>query len=171
MSLEIITVGRGTKEYPGNFTSKENKIIKKYAKGRIIDLFSGNSKIGVFRIDLSNSNATKNIDVFTWLESLSSGFKNYYNQTVIIDAPYNQKFADKYQRIGNSSKQFIIFADTKNTIKLFALIKERINPNVITLKSWNYYIPKDYRLKKGYLCYSGGFRKSTLLLILEKFIQ
>ena len=168
MKLEIINVGNGTKEYPGNFTKKELKIIKYNSKGRIINLFSGNSKFGLFRIDFTNSNATNNIDVFQWLESLTNGFRNYYQQTIIIDAPYNQRFGDKYQKIGNTSKQFIIFANTKDTTKLFELIGEKINPNIIIIKSWNYYIPKGYKLKNGYLCYPGGYRKSTLLLILEK---
>ena len=168
MNLKIINVGNGTKDYPGNFTKKELKIIKYNSKGRIINLFSGNSKFGICRIDFSNINATKNIDVFLWLDSLSNGFKNYFQQTVIIDAPYNQKFADKYQKIGNTKKQFIIFANTRDTTKLFELIKEKIDPIIIIIKSWNYYIPKGYQLKEGYLCYPGGYRKSTLLLILER---
>jgi len=166
--IELIKVSNGNNEYPGNFTPKEIKIIKKNVKGRIINLFSGNSKLGHFRIDFSHNNATHKNDVFKWLELLTLSFKNYFLQTVIIDAPYNQRFGDKYQKIGNTPKQFIIFANAKKTTKLFQLIKEKINPQTIIIKSWNYYVPKGYRLEKGYLCYPGGYRKSTLLLILKK---
>ena len=149
--------------------SSKIKIIHKYSKGsRITNLFSGSSDIGLNRVDYSNPNANCNTDVFKWLEYLSNGYKNYYKQTVIIDAPYNKKFADKYQMLGNTPKQFIIFANAIDTTKLFNLISEKINPNIIILKSWNYYIPKGYKLKKGFLCYAGGFRKPTILLILER---
>ena len=169
MNMEIITVSNGDNKYPGNFTPKEIKIIKKYSKGsRITNLFSGISIIGDNRVDFSNPKANIKCDVFEWLELLSNGYKNYYKQTVIIDAPYNQRFADKYQKIGNTPKQFIIFANAKDTTKLFNLISKKINPRIIILKSWNYYVPKGYKLEKGYLCYPGGYRKSTLLLILRK---
>ena len=166
--MELIKVGNGSSDYPGNFTKKEIQIIKKYAKGRIINLFSGSSKIGNFRIDYSNSNTTKNMDVFEWLESLYISFKNYNNQSVIIDAPYNQRFADKYKKIGNTQKQFIIFANNKGTTKLFNLIKEKINPKIIIIKSWNYYCIAGYEVKKCYVCYPGGYRKSTFLIVMEK---
>jgi len=44
-------------------------------------------------------------------------------------------------------------------------ISNILKPNRIILKSWNYYIPKGYILNKGFLCYAGGYRKSTILLI------
>ena len=172
--MDVITVSNGSNKYPGDFTNKEILIIKKYAKGRIINLFSGSSTIGDFRIDFAHSNATENSDVFDWLENLGIGFKIYHQQSVIIDAPYNKRFADKYnalnqfQTLDNSLEQFIIFANSKKTTLLFELIRKKIDPNIIILKSWNYYILPDYTLKKGYICYAGGYRKSTFLLILEK---
>jgi len=126
LDFKLIKVGNGNNNYPGNFAKKELKIIKYNSIGRITNLFSGDSKFGHFRIDFNNKNTTHNQDVFSWLENLTDCFKIFYQQTVIIDAPYNQKFADKYQKIGNTPKQFIIFADTKNTTKLFALIKKKL---------------------------------------------
>ena len=172
--MEVITVSNGSNKYPGDFTNKEIEIITKYAKGRIINLFSGSSTIGNFRIDFSHPNATENDDVFNWLEGLDGGFKIYYQQSVIIDAPYNKRFGDKYnalnqfQTLNNSLEQFIIFANSKKTTLLFDLIRNKIDPNIIILKSWNYYVLPGYTLKKGYICYAGGYRKATFLLILEK---
>jgi len=165
-NLEIIPVGNGSNKYPGNFTKKENKIIIENCslKGNVLHLFSGKSKIGNVRVDFEFGNCT--IDVFNYLNNINS-VKDCNFKTVIIDAPYNQKFANKYKKLGNTSKQFIIFANTLQTTILWNKIRE-INPDIIILKSWNYYIPKGYNLKKGYLCYPGGYRKSTILLIMKK---
>ena len=164
MNLKIINVSHGSNEYPGNFTPKEIKIIKYNAKGKVLNLFSGSSKIGNVRVDFSHENATHKEDVFDFLYYHLQW--DYYD-TIIIDAPYNQKFGDKYRKLGNTPKQFIIFANTIDTTRLFLRII-KAHPKIIIFKSWNYYIPKGYSLKKGYMCYPGGYRKSTLLLILEK---
>lgn len=164
MSLKIINVGNGTKEYPGNFTKKEIEIIRYAMKGRILHLFSGKSTLGNIRVDFKYGNIKS--DVFEYLEECSREFK-----TVLLDPPYNQIFADKYKYYNPyelTPKQFIIFANTKDTTRLFNLIREKVNPEIIIMKSWNFYIPKGYKLKKGYVCYPGGFRKSTILLILER---
>ena len=160
--IELIKVGNGNKEYPGNFTPKEIEIIKRNCIGKVLHLFSGNSRIGDLRVDFSNPNANYKTDVFIFLKIR---LKNI--GTVIIDAPYNQKFADKYQKIGNTPKQFIIFANTKKTTLLFNYI-DKIDPKIIILKSWNYYCLKRYEIKECYICYPGGYRKSTFLIIMKK---
>jgi len=161
--MKILKVGNGSNNYFGDFTSEEISKIKYNCLHPILNLFSGKSNIGDIRIDYSCKEATHNLDVFEYLEKSNEVFK-----TVVIDAPYNQKFADKYQELGKTQKQFIIFADVKGTNKLFNLIKEKINPIRIIIKSWNYYCPKGYFVKESYLCYAGGYRKPTILLILEK---
>ncbi len=160
--LEVIKVGNGTSDYPGNFTNKENEIIGRYMVGNTLHLFSGRSKIGNVRIDFGREEATHGGDVFLWLPTI----ENYF-RTIIIDAPYNRKFADKYKKITPTSDQFIIFAQTKKTTDLFNHLI-RMKPERIILKSWNYYIVKGYHLLKGFLCYAGGYRKPTLLLIMKK---
>ena len=167
MKLKLIKVGNGTKDYPGNFTKKEKEIINKSIVGKACNLFSGKSLIGRWRIDLSCNEATIKMNVFDWL-SLCHDFEMKGCETVIVDAPYNQRFADKYQQIGNTDKQFIIFANSKKTTELFDKIDENINPKRIIIKSWNYYIPKGYKDVGSYLCYAGGFRKPTILMICER---
>ena len=161
MKIELIKVGNGSDLYPGDFTKEEIKIIQKYAKGSILNLFSGASLIGHTRIDFSHFNATHRMDVFDYLPT-----KHYFH-TIIIDAPYNQKFADKYQKIGMTSPQFIIFADTQRTTLLFNYI-DKMDPDIIILKSWNFYCLKRYKMKKCFICYPGGYRKSTFLIIMER---
>ena len=159
--IEVITVGNGTNDYPGNFTKKEIRIINENILGKTLHLFSGKSDIGEVRIDYKHGNFR--VDVFYYLKCVS---KNAF-QTILIDAPYNQRFADIYQKLGNTPKQFVIFANAKKTTELFELVNN-LDPDLIILKSWNYYVPKGYNLKKCYLCYPGGYRKSTILEILEK---
>ena len=169
MKLELIKVSNGTKEYPGNFTKREIEIIKENIKGLTLHLFSGKSDIGNLRIDFNYSNECNcTMNVFDYLNDTNNLIDKF--ETIIIDAPYNQKFGDKYQKIGDTPKQFIIFANTKDTTILFNKVIE-FNPEIIILKSWNYYMVKGYYLKKGYICYPGGYRKSTLLIIMEKIRQ
>ena len=159
--MKLIKVGNGSAEYPGNFTKKEIRIIKNKIEGKTLHLFSGKSDIGEVRIDYKYGNFR--VDVIYYLKCVS---KNAF-QTIIIDAPYNQKFADIYQKLGNTPDQFIIFADTKKTTELFELV-DYLCPDLIILKSWNYYCLPRYEIKESYLCYPGGYRKSTILLIMKR---
>lgn len=173
-SLEIIKVGNGTSDFPGNFTKKEEEIIQNAIIGKSANYFSGNSKIGNSRFDLNNKNANFKLDIFRMIELHSQIDLNNLSiikyDTIIIDAPYNSKFAEKYAKLSEKdiSKQFIIFADSKKTTILFDYIRNIQKPKRIIIKSWNYYILKGYQLTKGYLCYAGGYRKSTFLLIMDK---
>ena len=159
--MKFINVSNGDSKYPGNFTKEEITIIKNNIVGKTLHLFSGKSDIGEVRIDYKYGNLR--VDVFDYLKSvIPRVFK-----TIIIDAPYNQRFADIYQEIGNTPEQFIIFANAKKTTELFNLI-DKIDPDLIILKSWNYYCLPRYEIMKSYLCYPGGFRKSTILLIMRR---
>lgn len=160
--ISLIYSSNGNSDYPGNFTKEEITLINRYLAGKILNLFSGRSLIGHERIDYSCNEATKNMDVFEYLTEPGSF------DTVIIDAPYNTWFADKYKKIGDTPEQFIIFASAEKTTRLFTLIEEKIKPAVIIIKSWNYYIPAGYNLEKLFVCYPGGYRKSTMLLIAKR---
>ena len=158
--MRIITVSNGSNEYPGNFTPKEIKYIKLWCFGRVLHLFSGKSNIGHTRVDYKFGNIKE--DVFIFLQN-----NHNYFDTVIIDAPYNKRFADKYQELSNTPSQFIIFANTKKTTLLFKYLLE-MKPEYIILKSWNYYCLKGYHIQHSLLCYPGGYRKSTILLLMER---
>ena len=158
--MKIIKVSNGSTDYVGNFTPKELRIIKYNSKGKVLNLFSGKCRFGHIRVDYSFGNIKK--DVFEFLNE-----NEEYFDTIIIDAPYNKIFADKYQKLGNTPEQFIIFANVKKTNLLWKYILE-LKPERIILKSWNYYCPKGYFVKSAFLCYSGGYRKPTILLILKR---
>ena len=158
--MKLITVSNGNSDYPGNFTKEEIKIIKRNIIGKCLHLFSGKSDIGNIRVDYKYGNVKS--DVFLFL-----GYNQTHFDTIIIDAPYNHKFACKYQELGTTPEQFIIFANTQKTTKLFNII-DKLDPEIIILKSWNYYCLNRYEIKESYLCYPGGFRKSTILLIMKR---
>ena len=158
--MRLITVSNGNSEYPGNFTKEEIIIINKNILGNCLHLFSGKSDIGDIRVDYKHGNVKS--DVFLFL-----GYNQTHFDTILIDAPYNHKFASKYQELGTTPKQFIIFADAKKTTELFDII-DKSDPEVIILKSWNYYCLPRYEIKESYLCYPGGYRKSTILLIMKR---
>lgn len=162
VKLELIGVGNGDDNYPGNFTLEEKIIIQNHIRGKSLNLFSGKCQIGDIKIDYKYGDY--DMDVFEYLDDCLEF--NLKFGTIIIDAPYNQRFANMYQKIGNTPKQFIIFANAKKTTELFNKII-KIGPDIIILKSWNYYCLRGYSVKKGYVCYAGGYRKSTFLIIME----
>ena len=162
--MKLIKVGNGTPIYPGNFTKKEKNIIIYNIKYPVLHLFSGSSLIGSVRVDYRYGNIKK--DVFEYLNDYEE-VKNSCFNTIIIDAPYNQRFADKYQKLGDTPEQFVIFANAKKTTELFNHVK-RLQPEIIILKSWNYYCLEGYKVNDCYVCYPGGYRKSTFLIIMKK---
>ncbi len=176
MKLELLKVGNGTKKYAGNFTKKESEMISSFCFNKYtLHLFSGKSEIGDIRVDYCQNEATHKSDVFEFLKEFNLPKYNWNNEdskikvdVVLLDPPYNQKFADKYQKIGNTPKQFIVFANAKGTTELFNLIKDNINPTYIIIKSWNYYIPVGYEDIGSYVCYAGGYRKPTILMYCKK---
>jgi hypothetical protein len=166
MLLKLVKVGNGSDEYPGNFTKQEITIINRFKKGKTLNLFSGRSLIGNERIDFSCKEATINQDVFEFLKK-----NDLYFDTVILDPPYNSNFARIYEKLGNTPKQFIVFANSDKTAALFDLIEEKVNPKRIIIKSWNYYVPKNFKMLDAFVCYPGGYRKSTILMICERMYQ
>jgi hypothetical protein len=162
--LDVIYSNVSNADYPGKFTNFEINIIKFYMRGFTLHLFSGTSDIGDIRIDFSRKEATHNMDVFKFLakniDKLIGKVK-----TIILDAPYNKKFADEYNSVCNiNENQFIIFANSPKTTELFDYIR-KIRPQIIIIKSWNWYLFKHYSLEKGYLIYHGGYQRDTKLLI------
>ncbi len=166
MQLELVTVGRGETNYPGSFTKFDKRTIFAWAYGYTLHLFSGSSDIGKCRVDWHCKEATLNVDVFEFLEGIID--KPNFISTIILDPPYNESYAKKYSIIGHRKYyQFIMYTHAEITSHLFNMLRE-LAPNRIILKSWQYYIPKDYHLVKGYVCYPGGYKKSTFLLIMDR---
>ncbi len=163
--LIIHTVGNGSPKYPGDFTPKEIKIMSYFTKGKnSLHLFSGRSSIGNVRIDYSCDEATTKADVFNWLKAHS----NDHYDVVILDPPYNNKFGKKYRELGKTPEQFIVFEHSRKTSELFTYISKYIQPKIIIIKSWNYFVPRGYEDIGSYCGYAGAYRKPTFLMITRR---
>ena len=162
-NIELLYTSNGgnrKKLYPGDFTKREIDLISKWVKGRSLHIFSGKSNIGDVRVDYSMTEATINMDVFEYLEMAIK--KKIWFKTIILDPPYNARFAKKYQALGETAKQFIVFANARKTTVLFNLLRE-LAPTYIIMKSWNIYPFKEMEISEIRLCYAGGYRKPTIL--------
>lgn len=76
-------------KYPGAFPPKVEERIRKVVGSPCLHLFSGSSKIGDERIDLTHPNATRNTDVFEFIRTDSR-----YWEWVVLDPPYQIDRAD-----------------------------------------------------------------------------
>ena len=76
-------MGFQNKGYPGAFPPKVEAVIKRLIASPCLHLFSGVSKIGDTRIDISRCEATLNIDVFEFIKS-----DTYVWKWVLADPPY-----------------------------------------------------------------------------------
>jgi len=99
--IEICGMGGNYSGYPGAFPTKVEKIIKDTIHGRVLNLFSGVSKIGNVRVDLLRKEATINSDVFDFIQKS----KLIYD-FVIVDPPYAIKSAPNKLKIYGSIKPF-----------------------------------------------------------------
>lgn len=169
--IKIITVGNsGVENYPGNFTNEEIEIIKDNIIGKVLHLFSGRSLIGDIRVDFSQNEATIKGDVFEYLKI----HQNEEIDTILLDPPYNDQYGKKYDSLNKNKdkedqKQFVIYANSVGTTELFTLMTN-LNPKRIIMKSWQYYNFSKYGYidAGSYLCYAGGYRKPTFLMICDR---
>ena len=89
MSEELLEVkpefmGIQSGKYPGAFPPKVEERIRKIVASPCLHLFSGSSRIGDERIDLTNHNATIRMDVFDFVKHDNRDW-NF----VLLDPPYS----------------------------------------------------------------------------------
>lgn len=83
--------------YPGAFTPTVEKIIKGVIESPSLNLYSGRSKIGDVRVDLTRPEATHNMSVEDFISS-----NNQHWKYVLLDPVYNIKRISKLE--GYASK-------------------------------------------------------------------
>lgn len=76
--------GFRTKNYPGAFPPKVEKLIRSIAESPCLHLFSGTSSIGDVRVDIERPEATDNLDVFDFIRRDKRVW-----QFVVADPPYD----------------------------------------------------------------------------------
>lgn len=94
VAFEIETFGMGTAtgKYPGEFTPTVKERIEELLRrssssggGKTLHLFSGESRLGDVRVDLTSGTATHNMDVFDFL---SLPIADRWWDAVLLDPPY-----------------------------------------------------------------------------------
>ncbi|GAI14049.1 unnamed protein product [marine sediment metagenome] len=156
--IEVCGMGGNNTGYPGGFPGRVQKIIQETIHGRILNLFSGVSKIGEVRIDLLRSEATKNCDVFDFIST-----DRRIWDFVIADPPYALKSNPEKLKIYGSVKPFT--GNIPFERKMSEYLKKYAK-NVLWL-DLNAPLPPGFKRKKVWLLLPGGWHFVRVLSWLE----
>lgn len=105
----------------------EIKVIREYLQSlnleekNVLNLFSGNSKIGNVRVDLDNKNATLNLDVLFYLQNYDEKF-----DFIILDPPFSKEKFKLYDKNFNEN-----YALWFTKIKRLAAKKLKLNGHIL----------------------------------------
>jgi hypothetical protein len=160
-TLPVITVSNSRSNYEGGFTKEEEALIQSWTAGYTVSLFCGMCEIGDERIDLNDETVyTALLDVFEYIAN--PAYPLQHPNTILLDPPYNERYATKYAKHCKTPSDFVIFADVQRTNQLFNWIKAQ-QPAQIILKSFQFYRFEGYEVK-GVITYAGGYRRPIFLL-------
>lgn len=82
--VEAISMGVNNTGFTGAFTPPVERIIKQLLYGKVLHLYSGQSKIGDVRVDISHPSATENCTVGDYLKQPADHW-----DWVLLDPPYD----------------------------------------------------------------------------------
>jgi len=157
---EALGMGTAKGEYDGQFTPAVDKLIKYWTwykyPGKILHLFSGNSRIGNIRVDIDNPNATHNVDVEEYLKQSKENF-----EWVLLDPPYLVESHDL--RGYKISKAFSADVPAR---RLFQEWAQKHTKRIIWLDLCAP-LPQGFRREKLYFLLPGGYRNIRVLSILK----
>ena len=156
--VEVGFMGYNRHEYPGAFPDKVEDEIKVVANKftNILHLFSGTSKIGNTRIDLERPEATRNIDVFEWLQT-DEAKKRW--ELVILDPPYAIINAETELKEYGDSNSVSASIPKRNALSDFF---KQYCENVLWLDHCAP-IPEGFIRKKVWFFFPGGYRNIRVL--------
>lgn len=149
-------------DWVGGFSPFERDVIFNYSKGKLLHLFSGNSDIGIERIDLNpNSNATIKIDVFEFIKTNKKQFN-----TILLDPIYchEERVEIWKEKYGNLKDLYVYPYDSRKTKILFDWFKNH-NPEIIILKSMDVHQIPGFDIIQGYIIEVGAFKPNRTLVI------
>jgi len=153
-SVEVCGLGANRTGYPGAFTNKVVQIINSTIHGRVLNLFSGVSKIGDVRIDMLRPEATKNCDVFDYIDDCEEIF-----DFVIADPPYAIKSAPDKLKTYGSIKPFT--GNIPYQRKMCEFLREHAK-NVLWLDQ-SAPFPEGFERKKIWVLLPGGWHHIRVL--------
>jgi len=160
--IEICGLGNNITGYPGGFTPVIDKILKETIKangrGKILHLFSGVSTIGDERIDLGTVEATKRIDVLSFIEK-----DNRFWNWIILDPPYEIKRKSKIEEYSRNSS---VAADVQLRTALLEYFKNHTN-NILWLDMCAP-LPDGFKREKLWFLFPGGYHTLRILNWLKR---
>ncbi len=160
---EAIGMGTARGYYDGEFTPAVEKIIKYWLNkypGKVLHLFSGNSKIGDVRIDIDNPNATHNLKVEEFLKQHTDNY-----EWILLDPPYLVESHDlKGYKISKA------FSASVPARRLFQKWAQKYAKRIIWLDLCAP-LPEGYKREKLYFLLPGGYRNLRILSILKSNVQ
>jgi len=159
-NYEVLGMGMAKGIYDGEFTPVVEKLIKHWLNkypGKILHLFSGNSKIGDVKVDIDNPNATWNMEVETYLKRSQDNF-----EWVLLDPPYLVESHDlKGYKISKA------FSASVPARRLFQEWAQKHTKRIIWLDLCAP-LPEGFEREKLYFLLPGGYRNVRVLSILRK---
>lgn len=158
---EVMFMGYNRTGYNGAFPDNVEKAIRGIVRKPCLNLFSGVSKIGDERIDLSRPEATKNMDVFDFIKENRKEW-----EWCILDPPYNVHNPNSEQKNRNYS-DFTAISCSPPKRKALADFFRRYCKNVV----WFDFcapLPPGFRRKKVWFFFPGGYRTLRVLSWLQR---
>ena len=161
IETETVIMGATKGKYFGQFSPAVEKIIKDTIGNsvRVLHLFSGKSKIGTERIDITQPEATKNMDVFEFVMQDKRDW-----DWVILDPPYDiQRKDSKMREYGEKEGVFGNILHRRLLWKFF----QKHAKNVLWL-DYIAFCPKGFYRKKLWLILPCSYSHVRVLSHLKK---
>jgi len=155
--VEITGLGMNRTGYPGAFTPTVDRIINQTIYGKVLNLFSGVSKIGDVRVDIERLEATHRKHVLTFIEQ-----DTRYWDFIILDPPYEIKTKSKIEIYARVSS---VAADVLLRTKLSDYFSNHTD-NILWLDICAP-LPKGFKRKKLWFLFPGGYHTLRVLSWLE----
>lgn len=157
--VEAIGMGFNPGSYPGAFTPRVRLIIESIIYGRVLNLYSGSSRIGDERIDINHINATRNECVEDFIQNDKRNW-----DWVILDPPYwIASERNKLSKYG-SSKAVSSNVPLRNELRKFFIERTQ---NILWLDVCAPMV-RSFTRHKLWLLLPGGFHTVRILSWLQK---
>ena len=142
-------------DYPGAFPPKVEERIRKIVASPCLHLFSGSSRIGDERVDLTNPNATVNQDVFVFIMGERRTWK-----WVLADPPYDMVRPMPYAQ----TKSFLGDVYRQKAMGYFL----RAHADCVLWFDYVSPCPPGFEREKTWLYLPGGWKKVRALTWLKR---
>jgi len=160
--LEALGMRSNDTGYDGGFSLTVRGIVGEVINGSVLHLFSGSSKIGDVRVDVSHPNATNNIAIEDFIVSDNRDW-----DWVVLDPPY------KLVNNGSAAPHYDIPVSVSTNVPFRRKLEEYLRnhtDNVLWLDICAP-LPKGFSRQKVWFLFPGGYRPLRVLSWLKREIK